>query len=229
MLAARMSGDHGLLPYAKSAVEVMLTQSMLLAHRQNVIGSRFWIAILENDRDDLREFYGTCCEIMSPQCEVGFHEPLGVAARMLGDLDASVQHLRAGMVKRVAFLPIHAWVCHELAETLFLRGKEGDREEAASLWKEALELAERIELEPLVRRVKARLAEAFPPALPDGLSPREAEVLRLVTRGSTNKEIAAELFISEKTVQNHLTSIFAKTGSGNRTEAAGYALKRGMG
>jgi DNA-binding NarL/FixJ family response regulator len=67
------------------------------------------------------------------------------------------------------------------------------------------------------------------PAYPNGLSAREAEVLALIARGRTNKEIAGELFISEKTVQNHLASIFSKIGAGNRTEAAAYALKRGLG
>ena len=51
-------------------------------------------------------------------------------------------------------------------------------------------------------------------------------MLRLIARGRTNQEIAGELFISEKTVANHVTSILAKTGSGNRTEGAAYAINR---
>ncbi len=65
--------------------------------------------------------------------------------------------------------------------------------------------------------------------LPAGLSEREADVLRLLARGSTNREIAAALFISEKTVANHLTSIYTKTGVDNRVGAAAFALRAGLG
>jgi DNA-binding CsgD family transcriptional regulator len=66
------------------------------------------------------------------------------------------------------------------------------------------------------------------PRLPAGLSEREAEVLRLVAAGRTNREIAESLFISEKTVANHLTSIFAKIGVENRVEATAFAIRHGL-
>jgi two-component system NarL family response regulator len=61
---------------------------------------------------------------------------------------------------------------------------------------------------------------------PDGLTEREMEVLRLVASGSNNREIARKLFISEKTVKNHLSNIFQKIGVADRTQAALYALKQ---
>jgi DNA-binding NarL/FixJ family response regulator len=66
------------------------------------------------------------------------------------------------------------------------------------------------------------------PALPAGLSEREVEVVRLLARGASNQEIANELFISVKTVANHLTSIFAKTGTVNRVGAAAFAINHGL-
>ena len=89
---------------------------------------------------------------------------------------------------------------------------------------------------PLEERVTRRLAEldasgpaAGPaPGRPSGLTEREVEVLRLIAKGRTNKEIAAELFISEKTVHHHVSSIFAKIGVGNRTEAAAFANRNGL-
>ncbi len=60
------------------------------------------------------------------------------------------------------------------------------------------------------------------------LSKREKEVLSLVSKGLTNKEIAKALFISEKTVKNHLTSIFRKLEVADRTQAALYAVKHGL-
>lgn len=62
-------------------------------------------------------------------------------------------------------------------------------------------------------------------ALPQGLTRREIDVLRLVAVGDSNRAIAEKLFISEKTVKNHLTSIFQKLGVEDRTQAALHAVK----
>jgi DNA-binding NarL/FixJ family response regulator len=60
------------------------------------------------------------------------------------------------------------------------------------------------------------------------LSPREREVLQLMARGLQNKEIAATLIISERTVKFHVSSILGKLGAGNRTEAVTMALQQGI-
>jgi DNA-binding NarL/FixJ family response regulator len=60
------------------------------------------------------------------------------------------------------------------------------------------------------------------------LSERETEVLVLVSKGKTNREIAEELFISEKTVKNHVTSILRKLDATDRTEACVVAMKRNI-
>ena len=60
------------------------------------------------------------------------------------------------------------------------------------------------------------------------LTPREIEVLSLAAKGCTNKNIANELFISEKTVKNHITNIFKKIKVKDRTEAVVYALKNNI-
>lgn len=59
------------------------------------------------------------------------------------------------------------------------------------------------------------------------LSPREMEILQLIARGYSNKEIAHELGISRQTVKNHMTSILRKLSVNDRTQAALYALRRG--
>jgi DNA-binding CsgD family transcriptional regulator len=64
--------------------------------------------------------------------------------------------------------------------------------------------------------------------LPDGLSPREVEILRLVAGGLSNREIGTRLSISEHTAANHVRSILRKTGCGNRTQAASYAYRQGL-
>lgn len=65
-------------------------------------------------------------------------------------------------------------------------------------------------------------------ARPDGLTPREIEVLCLVARGASNKEIAARLVISDKTARNHVERIYAKIGVSNRIGASMYALDHGL-
>jgi len=66
-------------------------------------------------------------------------------------------------------------------------------------------------------------------AAPGGLSPREVEVLRLVAAGRSNPQIAADLFLSEKTVARHLSNIFTKLDVGSRTAAAAFAYQHGLG
>jgi len=59
------------------------------------------------------------------------------------------------------------------------------------------------------------------------LTPREAEVLRLIAAGKSNREIARALFVSEATVKTHVNRIFAKTGSRDRGQAMHYAYTHG--
>jgi DNA-binding NarL/FixJ family response regulator len=67
-----------------------------------------------------------------------------------------------------------------------------------------------------------------PTAYPDGLTAREVQVLRLVASGSTNREIADELVISEKTVARHLSNIFVKVRVPSRAAATAYAYQQGL-
>jgi two-component system, NarL family, response regulator LiaR len=73
-------------------------------------------------------------------------------------------------------------------------------------------------------RLIARLTQ--PPAGGDTLTERELDVLRRAARGLTNKQIGADLQISDRTVQNHLANIYAKLGVASRTEAVTAGLQR---
>ena len=70
-------------------------------------------------------------------------------------------------------------------------------------------------------------APAGPATADDDLTPREAEVLRLIAAGKSNREIARALFVSEATVKTHVNRIFAKTGSRDRGQAVHYAYQHG--
>ncbi len=77
----------------------------------------------------------------------------------------------------------------------------------------------------LPEKMAKRLAERQQRA---DLSPRETEVLQLLTKGRSNKEIAASLFVSEDTVKAHLKTLFAKLKVQDRTEAAISAIRHGI-
>jgi NarL family two-component system response regulator LiaR len=62
----------------------------------------------------------------------------------------------------------------------------------------------------------------------EALTEREMEVLGLLAQGKTNKEIALELVITERTVKFHVSSILGKLGAGNRTEAVTIAAQQGL-
>ncbi|MGH2410308.1 MAG: LuxR C-terminal-related transcriptional regulator, partial [Chloroflexota bacterium] len=91
-------------------------------------------------------------------------------------------------------------------------------------------------LDPAVqlRVIHAAMGRAAAPTrastttLPDDLTPREAEVLRLVARGFNNREIAERLVITEATVKTHTNNIFSKAGLRDRAQAVVYAIRNGL-
>ncbi|HLF25744.1 MAG TPA: LuxR C-terminal-related transcriptional regulator [Anaerolineae bacterium] len=77
-------------------------------------------------------------------------------------------------------------------------------------------------------RPRARRAPSSGSASPGGITPREREVLELLVRGLTNRQIAATLSITEKTAEGHVSNILAKLGVTSRGQAAGYAIANGL-
>jgi DNA-binding CsgD family transcriptional regulator len=151
---------------------------------------------------------------------------LGMLATAGGDLDAADAHFEAAMALNRR-MGADTWVAHTAYEHARALLAAGQRDRAGRLAGEAVALAQHIGMPTLLARARA-LGSVEPPALPDGLSHREVEILRLVSRGLSNREIGAELFISEHTAANHVRSILRKTGCANRTDAASYAHRQGL-
>jgi DNA-binding NarL/FixJ family response regulator len=128
------------------------------------------------------------------------------------------------------------WLAHtryRYAIMRLARGQPGDREQALFLLDEALSTARALGMCALAERISARLEQRPAPAPVavdhgDALSRREGEVLRLLAAGKSNRDIADTLCISLSTVASHVRHILTKTGCANRTEAAAYALRRGL-
>ena len=112
---------------------------------------------------------------------------------------------------------------------------------AARVWQEgqymSLDGAVAVALE-LLEKLAPRPSEKMQPCgsvatetqrtRPAGLSPREAEVLRLLASGKTSKQIAMELVTSVHTVNNQVASIYAKIGAARRAEAVSFAIRTGL-
>lgn len=106
--------------------------------------------------------------------------------------------------------------------------KDADADEVAA----AIRAAHRgeVHLDPAIagRLIRALQAPSTPPP-GSGLTERERQVLRLVAAGQANKDIAAELNISERTARTHVSSILTKLGMTSRTQAALWAVREGLG
>lgn len=109
-----------------------------------------------------------------------------------------------------------------------LRGGRGSAGRAQALLAEARTIFERLGHQAGVRRLHTGTGTLAATSLPAGLSAREAEVLRLVAQGKSNRAIAEQLTLSEKTVANHIANIFAKIGAENRAAATAYAIRQGL-
>jgi DNA-binding CsgD family transcriptional regulator len=192
-------------------------------------------ALLLDDQTRLARYYPQLTALEGRFADFLIDRLLGEIETWQGDWAAAQRHLAAA--EAVARKEVLSW---ELARTLeaqanliLAQGKHPGTAGVQELLEQALELVQRIGNPSEADRLQERLrtlvrGRPVRPRLPAGLSEREAEVLRLVATGKSNREIAQALYLSESTVAHHLTSIFAKTGVDNRAAATAFALRHNL-
>jgi DNA-binding CsgD family transcriptional regulator len=154
---------------------------------------------------------------------------LGVLAATCRRWEMAEGHFRAAleMNERTGGRPWLALTQADYGLMLMFRRGQGDRKRASELFQAALTAARELGMAALQERLERLLAshKVLAAHLPDGLTRREAEVLRLVAAGKSNKEVSEELVLSLRTTARHVTNIYAKIGARNRADAASYAIR----
>jgi predicted ATPase/DNA-binding CsgD family transcriptional regulator len=237
-LAQLLQGKRREAASCINEVETLLTSqqegAMVIA---DALSKLALMALLLGDRERVADYYPRLLPFQERGMEFLLDRVLGEMATSLGYWLQAQDHLRRAetMARREGADP-------ELARTLLAQGKlalaQGGRgsvtharmllEQAQALFEQhemqAEAQAQREHLERLPGKSPARRSRA----LPAGLSEREVEVLRLIVAGKSNRQIAAELILSERTVANHLAHIFNKTGADNRAAATAFAIRHGL-
>lgn len=154
---------------------------------------------------------------------------LGMLAATLGRWAAATRHFDDALAL-YADNDVPVWVARAqqaYAEMLLARGAPGDEEDARALRVQALATERRLGLSAVVAPIQPmrQRTTGVPPApLPDGLTARESEVLRLLAVGRSNAQIASALVLSVRTVERHIMNLYPKIGAHNRAEATAYAI-----
>ena len=151
---------------------------------------------------------------------------LGMLAQVLGQNDQAQQHYDAAirLNRMMGAWPALARTQFDLARLLISEKDAELVQSGRQLLIEAEQLAARFKMTGLTKAI-AECQHTVQRRWPDGLTDREVEVLRLIAMGRSNKDVSKVLAISLSTVATHIRSIFSKTGTSNRTEAAAYAVR----
>ncbi len=233
-VAWRDQGDHG---RAKRLAERGLALSREVGERQAISTALYTLATLaqaerdhERARDLFEEGLPVSAELGNETDVAHYLEGLAAvaaaegrivrAARLWGAEEALLEKIEVGVHTYVPDRSLHQ--SQITAARARLSG-----EAFAAAWAEGRAISPEQAVEYALEQ-EATPEPTTPEPYPAGLSAREAEVLRLVAQGMTNAEVAEKLFISSRTVNWHLGSIYRKLGFHSRTEATRFAVELGL-
>jgi DNA-binding NarL/FixJ family response regulator len=221
---------QGRVATAGTALVRALTEAAGPLARARLLPAQVEVALVAADvaraRAAADELATIAADVGAPWLRAAADHAAGAVAIAEGDHLGALSHLRPA---HVAWRDLGA--PYESARTRVLvaaacRGL-GDDDGADLELDAAVSAFERLGAEPDVAR--ARAAAGSPAgAAADVLSPRERQVVALVATGLTNREVASELHISDKTVARHLSNVFAKLGVSSRSAATAYAYEHDL-
>ncbi len=163
-----------------------------------------------------------------PLAELAALRMFGAQTASEGDFAEARQYLDRAMILAAAIASPYQASLTQL-EVARLELLSGQLDIAADLLNQVRETASHLKAIPLLRQAESLGEEAsdLPAPAPDtaGLSPRQLEVLQLIAEGQTDREIAEQLFISPRTVMNHVSAILNKLGVNSRAAAAAIAVR----
>jgi DNA-binding NarL/FixJ family response regulator len=179
---------------------------------------------MEEARDALSGF-----EVWAPDSAYTWVQPrLSACRALLADGEEATAHFEEALRLGADGGPF------DLARIQLLYGehlrRQRRRADARVQLRAALEAFERLRAEPWAERARGELrasgetARARDPSTIDQLTPQELQIARLVAQGLSNKEVAAQLFLSPRTIEHHLRHVFAKLGVKSRTQLARLPL-----
>jgi DNA-binding NarL/FixJ family response regulator len=201
------------------------------------IGHRLWSRYYRAIGDDAAAWERanqalTCAmEPRQPLALLAAHRLLGELNTVRGAYDRAHQHLATALaVADGCQAPFERGLTLVAASELAVA--RGVPYRARLLLTEARTICEALGANPTLERVsalEARVAVTAKPSYPAGLSAREVEVLQLVAQGLTDAEVAGRLFLSPRTVSQHLRSVYNKLGVNSRTAATRFAIEHRLG
>jgi DNA-binding CsgD family transcriptional regulator len=219
---------------AEEAAEVVLSSpSATLFHELHVREGLALMATQRSDAAKASEQYAAMERFphtMSESCYYTLDHLLGLLAHTMRRQDIASAHFEDALTfcRKAGYRPALAWTCYDYANLLH---QQREQKKALALLDEALSISTELNMRPLAGKATALRGniEAMPasaPTYPADLTERQAEVLRLIAQGKTDREIAQELVLSIRTVQRHIADIYDKIGARNRAEATAFALDK---
>lgn len=215
---------QGRASVAAAAIRRAVTEETEALHRAALLPAYVEIMLAIDDVDAARAALDQLVRIASAHpsdlVDATVHQSTAAVALASGDAETALRSARSAFRRWTALAAPYEAARSRLLVAAACRSL-GDLES------HRLELdAAQATFDSLGARPALAMSEARNRAA--GLSGREIEVLRLLAHGSSNREIGAELVISEHTVARHVQNIFAKIGVGSRAAAAGYAFEHGL-
>jgi DNA-binding CsgD family transcriptional regulator len=221
---------QGQIDSAATAIRQALNEAQDRVTRSSLLGACVEIALAGNNVQAARtaadELAGIAAEFGAPLLDALSDHAAGAVLFAERDPAAALEPLRRACTRLqeldapydVARVRVHIGLAYRALGDVDTAGMELDAARAAF---------ERLGAAPDLARVEELTGTAARDTA-GGLTPRGVEVLRLVATGKTNRAIAAELFLSEKTVARHVSNIFTKLGVSSRSAATAYAYQHDL-